>query len=70
MSRLGPVSIALLCLIVVTPIAFVLGFYLLLAVDPNYHDGISAAGGLAIAGIAFVITFMGVIKKTQKYLQT
>jgi len=65
MSRLGRVSIALLCAIVAMPIAFVLGFYLLLAVDSNYHDGISFAGGLTIAGVASVVTFIGVMKKTQ-----
>jgi hypothetical protein len=65
MGRLGRVSIAFLCSIVVMPIAFFLGFYLLLAVDPHYHDGVSLTGGLAIAGVASVVTFMGVMKKTQ-----
>jgi hypothetical protein len=54
-----------MCSIVAMPIGYVLGFYLLLAVVPHYHDGVSLTGGLAIAGIASVVTFIGVMKKTQ-----
>jgi hypothetical protein len=65
MSRLGRVLLALVCSIVVIPIGFILGFYLLLAVDSDYHDGISGVGGLAIAGAASVATFLVVIRKTR-----
>jgi hypothetical protein len=63
MSRLGRVSIALLCSILALPIGFVLGFYLLLLFDPHYHDGVSAVGGFVVAVIAAVVTFRFVRKK-------
>jgi hypothetical protein len=57
MSRVGRISIALLCSIVALPIGFILGFYLVLLFDHNYHDGVSGVGGLVIAVIASVVTF-------------
>jgi hypothetical protein len=63
MSRIGRTSIALLCSIVALPIGFLLGFYLLLFLDPDYHDGISLVGGFVVAVIAAVVTFRFVRKK-------
>ena len=64
MSRWWRALIALLCSIMAMPIGYVLGFYLLLAVDPHYHDGVSFTGGLVSAGIASLVTFRGVMMKT------
>jgi len=63
MSALTRASISLLCSVIVLPIAFFAGFYLLLAIDPHYHDGVSFAGGLVIAAIASSFTFIGVWRK-------
>lgn len=63
MSRIGRTSITLLCSIVALPIGFLLGFYLLLLFDPDYHDGISLLGGFVVAVIAAVVTFRFVRKK-------
>ncbi len=63
MGRFGQISIALLCSAVALPVAFIVGFYLVLLFDPNYHDGVSGVGGLIIAVIAAVVTFMVIRKK-------
>jgi len=62
MSRIGRTLIALLCSIVALPLGFLLGFYLLLLVDPHYHDGISLVGGFVVAVVAAAVTFRFVIK--------
>jgi hypothetical protein len=62
MSRIGRTLIALLCSIVALPLGFLLGFYLLLLVDPHYHDGISLVGGFVVAVVAAAFTFRFVIK--------
>jgi prolipoprotein diacylglyceryltransferase len=63
MGRFGRISIALLCSIVAIPVGFIVGFYLLLAIDHNYHDGVSGVGGLVVAVIAAVVTFRVIRKK-------
>jgi hypothetical protein len=63
MSRVGRISIALLCSLAALPIGFLLGFYLLLLFDPDYHDGISLVGGFVAAVIAAVVTFRFVRRK-------
>jgi hypothetical protein len=63
MSRFGRITIALLCSVVALPIGFILGFYLSLLIDPNYHDGFSGVGGIIIALIGAVVTFRAVRKK-------
>ena len=63
MSRVGRISTALLCSIVALPIGFFLGFYLVLLFDPNYHDGVSGAGGFIVALSATVVTFRFVRKR-------
>ena len=62
MSRIGRTLIALLCSILALPLGFLLGFYLLFLVDPQYHDGISLVGGFVVAVIAAAVTFRFVIK--------
>ena len=62
MSRIGRTLIALLCSIVALPLGFLLGFYLLLLVDPHYHDGISLVAGFVVAVVAAAVTFRFVIK--------
>jgi hypothetical protein len=57
MSRIGRTSIALLFSIVALPVGFLLGFYVLLLFDPDYHDGISLTAGFVFAVIAAVVTF-------------
>jgi hypothetical protein len=57
MSRVGRTSIALLFSILAMPIGFILGFYVILLFDRNYHDGASGVGGLVVAVIAAVVTF-------------
>ncbi|MHB8217620.1 MAG: hypothetical protein ACYDDS_16225 [Candidatus Sulfotelmatobacter sp.] len=56
MNRVGRISIAVLGSIVALPIGFILGFYLVLLFDHNYHDGVSAVGGFVVAVIASVVT--------------
>ena len=51
--------IALLCSIVALPLGFLLGFYLLLLVDPHYHDGISLVGGFVVAVVAAAVRAAG-----------
>jgi hypothetical protein len=69
MNRIGRAWIALLCSIVALPIGFLLGVYLLLLFDPDYHDGVSLAGGFVIAVIAAVVTFRFVRKKQNLSLE-
>jgi uncharacterized membrane protein YeaQ/YmgE (transglycosylase-associated protein family) len=63
MGQFWRISIALLCSILAALIGSVVGFYLVLLFDPNYHDGVSGVGGLIIAVIAAVVTFMVIRKK-------
>jgi len=62
MSRTRRTLIALLSSILALPLGFLLGFYLLLLVDPHYHDGISLVGGFVVAVIAAAVTFRFVMK--------
>ena len=65
MSRFGRTFIALLSSILALPLGFLLGFYLLLLVDPHYHDGISLVGGFVVAVLAAAVTFRFVMKNRQ-----
>ena len=55
--------IASLCSLIAFAVSFYLGSLFLMLFDPNYHDGFSALGGLAIGVIVAASIFRVVFNK-------
>jgi len=60
---------ALLCSLAALGASSYIGVLFLLLFDPNYHDGVAAAGGLIIGLIVAAIVFRAIWKKLSTWGQ-